>query len=30
MIANHVSFRARAAVREIAKVYGLPDSEIEW
>jgi error-prone DNA polymerase len=28
MIANHVAFRARAAVREIAKVYGLPASEI--
>jgi len=28
MIANHVSFRARAAVREVAKVYGLPDAEI--
>ncbi len=28
MIANHVAFRARAAVREIAKVYGLPESEI--
>ncbi|MBN2012732.1 DNA polymerase III subunit alpha [candidate division KSB1 bacterium] len=28
MICNHVTFKARAAVREIAKVYGLPDSEI--
>lgn len=28
MVANHVCFRARAAVREIAKVYGLPDAEI--
>jgi error-prone DNA polymerase len=28
MIANHVTFRARAAVREVAKVYGLPDDEI--
>jgi error-prone DNA polymerase len=28
MIANHVTFRARAAVREVAKVYGLPDTEI--
>ncbi len=28
MVANHVGFRARAAVREIAKVYGLPDGEI--
>ncbi|MGH9750524.1 MAG: DNA polymerase III subunit alpha, partial [Candidatus Polarisedimenticolia bacterium] len=28
MIANHVTFRARAAVREIAKVHGLPDAEI--
>jgi len=29
MIANHVGFRARAAVREVAKVYGLPDQEIK-
>ena len=28
MIANHVCFRARASLREIAKVYGLPDGEI--
>jgi error-prone DNA polymerase len=28
MIGNHVTFRARAAVREAAKVYGLPDDEI--
>ncbi len=28
MIANHVTFRARATVREIAKVHGLPDAEI--
>ncbi len=28
MIANHVGFKARAAVREIAKVYGLPEAEI--
>ena len=28
MIANHVTFRARAAVREVAKVYGLPPDEI--
>ncbi len=28
MIANHVTFRARAAVREVAKVYGLPEDEI--
>ncbi|HNW58755.1 MAG TPA: DNA polymerase III subunit alpha [bacterium] len=28
MIANHNSFKARSAVREIAKVYGLPDAEI--
>ncbi|HEU4402122.1 MAG TPA: DNA polymerase III subunit alpha [Candidatus Polarisedimenticolia bacterium] len=28
MIANHVTFRARAAVREVAKVCGLPDDEI--
>jgi error-prone DNA polymerase len=29
MVANHVGFRPRAAVREIAKVYGLPDGEIK-
>ncbi|HET8948456.1 MAG TPA: DNA polymerase III subunit alpha [Candidatus Polarisedimenticolia bacterium] len=29
MITNHVTFRARAAVREIAKVHGLPDGEIQ-
>ncbi len=29
MIANHVTFRARAAVREVAKVYGLPEEEIK-
>ncbi len=29
MISNHVGFRSRAAVREIAKVYGLPDAEIK-
>ena len=28
MIANHNSFQARAAVREIAKVQGIPDAEI--
>ncbi len=28
MIANHNSFKVRSAVREIAKVYGIPDSEI--
>jgi error-prone DNA polymerase len=28
MVANHVGFRARAAIHEIAKVYGLPESEI--
>jgi len=28
MITNHVTLRARAAVREIAKVHGLPDGEI--
>jgi len=28
MISNHVGFKARAAVREIAKVYGLPEAEI--
>ena len=29
MIANHVGFRARAAVREVSKVYGLPEAEIK-
>jgi error-prone DNA polymerase len=29
MVANHVGFRPRAAVREVAKVYGLPDGEIK-
>ncbi|MCZ6670518.1 MAG: PHP domain-containing protein, partial [Acidobacteria bacterium] len=29
MIANHVGFRARAAVREVAKVFGLPADEIQ-
>ena len=28
MISNHVGFGARAAVREVAKVYGLPEAEI--
>jgi len=28
MIANHVCFRARASMREIAKVYGIPEGEI--
>ncbi len=28
MIANHVGFGARAALREVAKVYGLPEREI--
>ena len=29
MISNHVGFRVRAAVREVAKVYGLPEQEIK-
>jgi len=29
MISNHVGFRPRAAVREIAKVYGIPEQEIK-
>jgi error-prone DNA polymerase len=29
MISNHVGFGARAAVREVAKVYGLPETEIK-
>jgi error-prone DNA polymerase len=28
MVSNHLCFRGRAAVREVAKVYGLPDDEI--
>ncbi|HET7903434.1 MAG TPA: DNA polymerase III subunit alpha, partial [Candidatus Eisenbacteria bacterium] len=28
MVANHVGFRARGAVHEIAKVYGIPEAEI--
>src|SRR5436305_1933570 len=28
MVANHVGFRGRAAIHEIAKVYGLPEQEI--
>ncbi len=28
MVANHVGFRSRAAIHEIAKVYGLPEAEI--
>jgi len=29
MVSNHVGFRARASVREVAKVYGVPASEIK-
>lgn len=29
MVANHVSLQARAAVREVAKVFGLPPAEIQ-
>jgi error-prone DNA polymerase len=29
MISNHVGFHCRAAVREVAKVYGLPEDEIK-
>ena len=29
MVSNHVGFRARASVREVAKVYGIPASEIK-
>jgi error-prone DNA polymerase len=29
MVSNHVGFQARAAVREIAKVYGMPEPEIK-
>ncbi len=28
MVANHPSLQARAAIREVAKVYGMPDAEI--
>jgi len=28
MVSNHLCFRGRAAVREVAKVYGLPEEEI--
>ncbi|RMD92638.1 MAG: DNA polymerase III subunit alpha, partial [Calditrichaeota bacterium] len=28
MIANHVTFKGRAALREVAKVYGVPEPEI--
>jgi len=28
MVANHVGFRARAALREVARVYGIPEEEI--
>ncbi|MFH1009269.1 MAG: DNA polymerase III subunit alpha, partial [Candidatus Latescibacterota bacterium] len=28
MVSNHVCFKTRSALREIAKVYGLPDDEI--
>lgn len=28
MVSNHVTFQKRAAIREIAKVYGMPDGEI--
>ncbi len=29
LVSNHVGFRARAAVREVAKVYGIPAAEIK-
>lgn len=29
MVANHVSFRARGAVREVAKVFGIPAADIK-
>ncbi|HSW39986.1 MAG TPA: DNA polymerase III subunit alpha [Acidobacteriota bacterium] len=28
MVSNHVGFQARAAIREVARVYGLPEQEI--
>jgi len=29
MVANHIGFRARAAVREVAKVFGIPSDQIK-
>jgi error-prone DNA polymerase len=29
MVANQIGFKGRAAVREVAKVYGIPDGEIK-
>jgi error-prone DNA polymerase len=29
MVSNHVGFKGRSAMREVAKVYGLPDYEIK-
>ena len=29
MVANHVGFKGRSALREVAKVYGMPDFEIK-
>jgi error-prone DNA polymerase len=29
MVSNHVGFKGRSALREVAKVYGLPDHEIK-
>jgi error-prone DNA polymerase len=29
MVANQVSFRARGAMREVAKVYGIPAADIK-
>jgi len=29
MVSNHLCFRGRASVREVAKVYGLPEDEIK-
>jgi error-prone DNA polymerase len=28
MVCNHVTFKARSSIREVAKVYGLPEGEI--
>lgn len=30
MVSNHITFGARSAVREIAKVYGMPEAEISY
>ena len=29
MVANHIGFKGRSALREVAKVFGVPDGEIK-